>query len=201
MTHWQSELICTAFNRGQLPAPELPEVAFVGRSNVGKSTLINSLLNKKIAKTSSKPGKTRSLNFFSVKAALDFMLVDLPGYGYAAARMEERVGWWKLINDYFDTERRIMFVVHLIDFRHGMLDNDLELTEWLDSLDMPRQIVYTKGDKVPKGRAKQLYKKYVADGIVSIAPPLVTAGCNDSEVERLRQTIVQIIEDMRSGRL
>ncbi len=202
MTHWQSDLVCTAFNQRQLPEAELPEVAFVGRSNVGKSTLINALLGRRIAKVSSKPGKTRSLNFYRVEpggGANPFCLVDLPGYGYAARSRDERRDWWRFVNDYFSMERNLAFVVHLVDFRHGPLENDHELTAWLDAMDMPRLIVFTKGDKIPKGRRKGTYLKYINAGLVSVAPPPVTEGKNDAETDRLRALIVQIIREL--GRL
>jgi GTP-binding protein len=171
-------------------------VVFVGRSNVGKSTLINALLGRRIAKVSSTPGKTRSLNFYSVEAGGGFFLVDLPGYGYAARGRDERKGWWRLVNEYFGMERDIAFVVHLVDFRHGPLANDGDLTEWLDGMDMPRQVVFTKGDKISRGRQKGLYQKYMGDGLVSVLPPLVTSGVNDPEVERLRGFIIQIMEEL-----
>jgi GTP-binding protein len=196
LTHWKSELLCTAFNAGQLPAPQWPEVVFVGRSNVGKSTLINSLLGRKIAKVSSTPGKTRSLNFYTVESESVFALVDLPGYGYAARGKDERRGWWLLVNEYFGMKRDIAFVVHLVDFRHGPLANDDDLTAWLDGMDMPRQVVFTKGDKIPRGKGKVLYQKYVGGGLVSIAPPVVTSGKNDSEAERLRGLLIQIIHEL-----
>ncbi len=202
MIHWQSDLVCTAFNKGQLPEPELPEVAFVGRSNVGKSTLINALLARRLAKVSSKPGKTRSLNFYRVtpiKEGEPFCLVDLPGYGYAARSRDERRDWWRFVNDYFSMTRDIAFVVHLVDFRHGPLENDDELTAWLDAMDMPRLIVFTKGDKIPKGRRKGTYMKYMSAGLVSVAPPPITEGKNDAETDRLRGLIVQIIQEL--GRL
>lgn len=199
MTHWQSELLCTAFNTAQLPPPSLPEVAFVGRSNVGKSTLINALLGRRIAKVSSKPGKTRSLNFYRVApagGAAPFCLVDLPGYGYADRSRGERREWWRFVNDYFSSERNIAFVVHLVDFRHGPLDNDRELTAWLDAMDMPRLIVFTKGDKLPKGRRRGAYMKYMSSGLASVAPPLITEGKNDEETDRLRGLVTQIIREL-----
>ena len=204
MSRWKFELTCTAFNKSQLPAPDVPEIALVGRSNVGKSTLINALLNrtsKKIAHVSSTPGKTRSLNFYRVTAdspdACVFSLVDLPGYGYAARSRDERDSWWRLIDQYFGDDRPILFVVHLIDFRHGPLAADEELIEWLDRLDMPRLVVFTKGDKLPKGKAKSIYGKYMKDGLVSLAPPSVTCGKNDAEVERLRDVVEQAVRDLR----
>lgn len=199
MIHWQSDLLCTAFNKGQLPDPSFPEVAFVGRSNVGKSTLINALLGRRLAKVSSKPGKTRSLNFYKVtpgKDAAPFCLVDLPGYGYAERSRDERRDWWRFVNDYFSMERNIVFVAHLVDFRHGPLENDDELTAWLDAMDMPRLVVFTKGDKIPKGRRKGTYMKYLNAGLVSVAPSPITQGKNDAEMDRLRMLITQIIHEL-----
>ena len=198
MTAWKSELLCTAFNAAQLQQQRGPEVALLGRSNVGKSTLINALLARKLAKVSSKPGKTRSINFYEVSSG-GFFLVDLPGYGYAARGKDERQAWWRLINEYFGTERDIAFVVHLVDFRHGPLANDGELTAWLDGMDMPRLVVFTKGDKISRGRGKVMYDKYVGDGLVSIAPPVVTSGKNDAEAERLRRLVIQIIHELGSA--
>jgi GTP-binding protein len=206
LTHWQSETICTAFNGKQLPPAGLPEVVLLGRSNVGKSTLINALLgrlNKKVAYVSSKPGKTRSANFFKItRSGSDepenaFCLVDMPGYGYAARGKGERDNWWRLVNDYFRSDRDTSFAVHLIDFRHGPLKGDHELTEWLDALDLPRLVVFTKGDKVPRGRSRACYDKYVAPGLVSILPPIVTSGKNDEAAEELRLVIPTIIHRLR----
>ncbi len=174
----------------------MAEVPFVGRSNVGKSTLINALLGRKIAKVSSKPGKTRSVNFYRVDAGGGFCLVDLPGYGYAQRSRDERRAWWKLVGDYFGMGRDISFVVHLVDFRHGALANDRELTAWLDGMDMPRLVVFTKADKVPKGRARGLYMKYMGDGLVSLAPPPLTSGKNDAEMDRLRGLVLQILSEL-----
>lgn len=197
MSVWKSELYCTAFTKQQIPAPQSNEIVFVGRSNVGKSTLINSLLERKIAKVSSKPGKTRSINFYSVSTgAEDFTLVDIPGYGYAARGMDERRTWWRLIEDYFNSERPIRFVIHLMDFRHGPLANDNELTEWLDQMDMPRLVVFTKGDKISPGKRKGLYQQYMKAGLDSILPPFITSGTNDREMSALREGIKDILKEI-----
>ena len=208
MTHWQAETLCTAWNASQFPQAGMPEVVFLGRSNVGKSTLINALLNrlnKRVAFVSSKPGKTRSANFYKVcvpgaeSREKIFCLVDMPGYGYAARGRDEREEWWKLVNRYFSGGRDTVFALHLIDFRHGPLGGDIELTEWLDGLDMPRQIVFTKGDKVPRGRSKVFYGRYVNGGLVSILPPIVTCGKNDESAEHLREAVSRIIDELHNA--
>jgi len=197
MCAWKSELYCTAFNKQQLPPSNRPEIVFVGRSNVGKSTLINALLARKIAKVSSSPGKTRSINFYNVEAAERlFSLVDIPGYGYAARGHSERQAWWKLIDDYFGSGRNISFVVHLIDFRHGSLPNDCDLTKWLDAKGLLRLVVFTKGDKISPGRRNGLYQQYMRSGIVSVLPPFVTSGVDDQEMEALRRGITEILDEL-----
>jgi GTP-binding protein len=197
MALWKSELYCTAFNKSQLPPSAEPEIVFVGRSNVGKSTLINALLERKIAKVSAKPGKTRSINFYKINAGgLTFNLVDIPGYGYAARGFDERKSWWKLIDDYFNEGRNISYVVHLMDFRHGPLANDDELTAWLDELNMPRLVVFTKGDKISPGRRKGLYQQHMKMGIDSMLPPFITSGANDKEMDSLRCGIIDAMQEM-----
>lgn len=197
MSVWKSELFCTAFNRQQLPPPGPYEIVFVGRSNVGKSTLINALLGRRIAKVSSKPGKTRSINFYNVDAKPHkFSLVDLPGYGYAVRGLDERRSWWKLIDDYFSHDRPISYVVHLIDFRHGPLANDNELTAWLDRMEMPRIVVFTKGDKISHGKRKGQYNTIMRGGIDSVLPPFITCGVNDGEMAKLRDGIEEVLSEM-----
>ena len=198
MAAWKSELFCTAFTKEQLPPSTMDEVVFLGRSNVGKSTLMNALLNKKIAKVSSKPGKTRSINFYNVDSGNDkFSLVDIPGYGYAARGKDEKKVWWKLIEDYFSSDRQISFVVHLIDFRHGPLANDLELTDWLDHMNMPRLVVFTKGDKISPGKRKAQYNAIMRGGLDSVLPPFITSGVNDAEMNKLRGGIENVLTEMR----
>jgi len=198
MQNWKSELYCTAFNIAQLPPPQGYEIAFAGRSNAGKSTLVNALLGRKVAHVSSKPGKTRSINFYRVESDPPFCLVDLPGYGFAQRGKEERKNWWKFINAYFASERHVSFVVHLIDFRHGPLANDKDLTAWLDEMDMPRQIIFTKGDKVSRGKRKAVYSSYVKAGLDSLLPPFITSGVNDGEMEKVREGLLQILNEMIS---
>ena len=141
-----------------LPATGFPEIAFAGRSNVGKSSLINSLLGRhRLAKTSTTPGKTRTLNYYLVNRA--FYFVDLPGYGYARVSREERLGWQLLLEPYLLDRHPLCGVVQLIDLRHEPMDSDRELWEWLGYHDRPALIVLTKADKLPRGKAQASFSR------------------------------------------
>lgn len=133
----------------QLPVPEFAEVAFAGRSNVGKSSLINKLVNRRsLVKTSGRPGKTQSLNFFQVA---DFMyLVDLPGYGFARVSKEMQHHWQELISGYLQNRPTLRCVVVIIDIRHSLKNVDLELVNWLRQHSLPHLLVYTKTDKLSR---------------------------------------------------
>lgn len=138
----------------QIPKSVRPEVSFVGRSNVGKSSLINKLFNrKKLAKVSSTPGKTSTINFFTTDE-IDF--VDLPGYGYAKVSKSEKARWSEMINGYFDQYRYYALVLSLIDIRHPATKLDEQMVEFLTACQLPFMIVLTKADKVGKNQiAKQ----------------------------------------------
>ncbi|MBU0483474.1 MAG: ribosome biogenesis GTP-binding protein YihA/YsxC [Proteobacteria bacterium] len=139
--------VTSVFNVSQLPAPEYPEIAFAGRSNVGKSSLINRLLNRQsLVKVSARPGKTQSLNYFLVGEAL--YLVDLPGYGYAKVPKKMQAEWQGLISEYLENRATLRCVVVIVDLRHSTKPQDLELLNWLRSKDIPCLLVYTKRDKL-----------------------------------------------------
>jgi len=129
-----------------LPKSKLPEVVLCGRSNVGKSSFINCLLSSKTAKTSSQPGKTRSINYYLIDNK--FFFVDLPGFGYAKVSKSERDAWQKLIDDYFKSSSNIRLVLHLVDSRHEPTSLDLMLNEYLERLEMPYAVVMNKIDKL-----------------------------------------------------
>jgi GTP-binding protein len=136
---------------GWRPESRLPEVAFAGRSNVGKSSLINRLVNrKKLARVSNTPGRTREINFFRVND--DFVLVDLPGYGYARISKTTRAAWRPLIEGYLRGSRNLRGIVHLLDARHDPTQDDLQMLEFLADLEVPTIIVATKIDKLPRPR-------------------------------------------------
>ncbi len=137
----------------QLLPSDLPEIVFSGRSNVGKSSLINKLLNKRdLARVSSTPGKTATINFYRLIGA---RIVDLPGYGYAKRSGAEKKRWSELIEGYFRQGRNIALVVQLVDVRHSPSEQDLMMVEFLNSLGLPFVIVYTKCDKLKKGQLKE----------------------------------------------
>lgn len=139
--------VAGAANMDTLPADELPEVAFAGRSNVGKSSLVNALTGRKtLARTSDTPGRTQQLNFFSLGGRL--MLVDLPGYGYASAPKHLVKQWTRLIQDYLRGRPSLRRVLVLVDGRHGLKETDREVMELLDKAAVSYQIVLTKADKV-----------------------------------------------------
>jgi GTP-binding protein len=131
----------------KMPEKEIPEYAFIGRSNVGKSSLINYLsLRKSIAKTSKKPGKTQMLNLFEISK--DWALVDLPGYGYASIARKKRISWMKMIYDYLEYRKNLVNCFVLLDSRHTLQDIDRNFINWLGEKGIPFSIVFTKIDAI-----------------------------------------------------
>ena len=146
----KAEIIISAVKEEQYPNMKLPELAIAGRSNVGKSSFINKLLNrKKLARTSSKPGRTRTINFFNVEDT--FIMVDVPGYGYAKVSKGELEKWSQMMENYFSTREELVTTVLLVDFRHKPTAQDVQMYEYLKYLELPVLIVATKADKVKRG--------------------------------------------------
>lgn len=148
------DFVTSATRNDQYPVSDLPEVAFVGRSNVGKSSIINSMLNRKsLVKVSSKPGKTRLINFFIVNEEL--MLVDLPGYGYAAVSQSEKQKWGKMIEEYLTTRENLRSVVLLVDIRHKPTGDDMLMYDFIKHYRGRVIVVATKLDKIKKSELKK----------------------------------------------
>jgi GTP-binding protein len=154
-----AEFVTSAVSPAQYPADVGGEVAFVGRSNVGKSSLINALLNRRgLAKTSSTPGKTRTINFFRINGTFGF--VDLPGYGFAQVSRTERAAWGPMVGQFFETRQTLRGVVQLIDVRHPPTADDQRTRGWLLQWQRPLLVVATKVDKIGRpqrpGHLKQI---------------------------------------------
>ena len=158
-----TEFIKSAFQEDDWPKDPRPEIAFMGRSNVGKSSLINSLLRTHgLARTSSTPGRTQSLNFFLINDQFSF--VDLPGFGYARVPKVIKSTWGDMVTSYLAKRSQLMLSIHIVDSRHEPTNLDLQLHEWLRHTAKPRLIVATKSDKLSNnelresmGRAKRLF--------------------------------------------
>jgi len=142
-----SDFITGAVDKKQFPIDNLPEIAFVGRSNVGKSSLINNLLNRKaLARIGNTPGKTREINFFLINEA--FRFVDLPGFGFAKVSKKEKARWRQYIESYLCSQRNIKAIVHVVDARHPGLENDLVMADFLNNAELLSCIVANKVDKL-----------------------------------------------------
>ena len=178
-----------------LPLTDLPEIAFVGRSNVGKSSLINALCNRKdLAKTSQVPGKTKMLNFFLISET--FYLVDLPGYGYAKAAKGEIKAWNYLIYLYLKGRAPLKTVFLLMDSRHGPKKNDLEFMQFLDEMAVPYQIILTKIDKISEAKVSSLTEetqKLLSTHPAAYPTVLATSSEKKQGITSLQERIYDLI--------
>lgn len=146
-----AEIVISAVKPEQYPDSSLPEFALAGRSNVGKSSFINKMLNRKaLARISSKPGKTQTLNFYIIEDSLYF--VDVPGYGYAKVSKTERAAWGKMIETYITTRKQLKAVILIVDLRHPPSADDRMMYDFLKHYQIPCIVIATKADKIPKGK-------------------------------------------------
>lgn len=155
MKSHQIELEISAVRPTQYPTDQLPEIAFVGRSNVGKSSLVNSLTGRKnFARTSNQPGKTQTLNFYTIDQ--NWRIVDVPGYGYAKVSKKQRAEWGRMIETYLTQRENLRGVVSLIDGRHAPMILDKQMVEFLHYYQLPVLVVATKTDKVPRNQRNKI---------------------------------------------
>ena len=177
----------------QFPRDGRPEFAFAGRSNVGKSTLLNALMGRKgLAKTSSTPGKTQTLNFFDINSQIYF--VDLPGYGYAKVPKDLKAQWNRVMLDYLSNRKELCMVAALIDARHKPTELDIQMIDLLDDAEKPTLIVATKIDKLKRGqRAKQMKLIRESLGLDEDALVLPFSGVSGEGVRELWQVIDDIL--------
>ncbi|BAI81298.1 GTP-binding protein [Deferribacter desulfuricans SSM1] len=163
----KAEYIKSAVYEKDYPDTDLPEIAFVGRSNVGKSSMINTLVNrKKLVKVSQKPGKTRTINFFNINDELIF--VDLPGYGYAKVSKKDRELWKVMIETYLTKRSQLKAVVLIIDIRVGPTNDDKLMYEWFMAYNVPTIVAFTKCDKLSNNKIQKqlaIIKKEFGDGL------------------------------------
>ena len=186
--------IASAVRRDQYPEQRHPEVAFIGRSNVGKSSLINSLTRiRQLARVSSKPGKTQTINFYELLLRIDggeqrhpVHLVDLPGYGYAKAARASRKVWAKFIEEYFLHSEKLRFVCLLLDIRHTPMASDQKMFSWLVAHDIPVLVIATKADKIGKNaRSARIAQIQQTLGVPALTILPYAAPKNDGRLELL----------------
>ena len=147
----------SAVRKEQFPTDGLPQVALVGRSNVGKSSMINTLLNRKnFARVSQTPGKTRTINFFMINK--EFYLVDLPGYGYAKLSKQEKASWGKIMEEYFGNSENLLHIFLLVDIRHEPKPDDKTMMEYIRYHNIPASVIATKADKLTRNHQNQSVK-------------------------------------------
>lgn len=196
----KSDYAASAVGKAQYPEEKLPEFAFIGRSNVGKSSLINSLCNRKnLARTSQTPGKTQTINFFRITFKVDgdyanMHFVDLPGYGYAKTSKINRRVWAKFIEEYLLKSPNLKFVCQLVDMRHPLMDSDKKFFDWLVEKNLPVLVIATKADKLSKTEQKKQIALLEKSFGIEELPILPYSSKTNSGRAELLQTIFDSLQ-------
>ena len=191
------ETVCGITSK--LPVNNLPEIAFAGKSNVGKSSLINTLVNrKKLARTSGQPGKTQTINFYNINR--EFYIVDLPGYGYAKVSRSVSAKWGPMIEKYLHSSRQLRMVFLLIDIRHKPGDNDIQMYRWILSNGFSPVIIATKADKIKRAQLKKQMSLIrstlkVVEGVPMIAFSAETRQGKDEIWNLIREYVLEEEEE------
>lgn len=194
----QAEYSISAVTSSQCPQGGEKEIALVGRSNVGKSSLINKIINRRgLARTSGQPGKTRTLNFYHINEAWYF--VDLPGYGYAKVSKSIQQSWGKFINDYLAERNELVGIIMIIDIRHPPTKDDVTMYQWIKQSGLPYLLVVTKADKIARGKWLKhkmiIQEKLDVQGDSSLVCFSATSGQGVEEVKNWLQKCLEIQED------
>lgn len=185
-----AEFVLSAVMPSHFPEDNLPDIALVGRSNVGKSSLINTITNRKaLAKTSSTPGKTRQINFYRINN--EFHIVDLPGYGFARVSKHEKKSWKQMIEEYFEARENIKAVLVILDVRHKPSKEDIMVFEWLADIGIPIIPVITKIDKVSRNNLPK-HIKAIKDVMPTEGFMLFSAVTRDGKIE-IGKRIVEML--------
>ena len=188
----KAEFVISNTEVAKCPPAELPEYAFIGRSNVGKSSLINMLTNRKgLAKTSGKPGKTQLINHFLIDE--NWYLVDLPGYGYAKVSKSIKSSFQKIIRSYLEQRQNLVFTFVLVDVRHEPQKADLEFMEWLGKKQIPFGIIFTKADKISSSVLNKNLSKYKRD-MLKFWEEMPISFVTSSESGAGKEDVVNFIE-------
>lgn len=188
-----AEFIISAASPKQYPAGDLPEIALAGRSNVGKSSFINRMVNRKsLARTSQKPGKTQTLNYYLINDA--FYFVDVPGYGFAQVSKSERASWGKMIETYLLERKQLKCVIQIVDIRHEPTADDRMMMDFLKYYQLPTIVIATKADKISRGKWNK-HLKQIRDGLqLEKGTPLIPFSAKTGEgKEEAWQVIRQYI--------
>lgn len=195
INYQNSSLFQVAGFSGQFPQTDLPHIVISGKSNVGKSSLINAICNNKnLARTSSSPGKTRQVIFYLIDQL--FYLVDLPGYGYAKASYAEQEKFSDLTNQYLNSEPNINLIVQLIDIRHKPSKDDLKMIEWISFSGIPYIVVLTKADKLKRSKLKpqiETIRRSLSLELREDFNPIVTSSINKQGISELKSAFEQVI--------
>jgi len=196
----KAEFVKSSSKYQECPEDNLPEHALIGRSNVGKSSLLNCLTSRKnLAKTSQKPGKTRLINHFLINE--EWYLVDLPGYGWAQASKEDRKQWKNMIDNYLTSRSNLQCVLLLIDIRHAAQKNDLQFIENMADKEVPFVIIFTKADKISKNQAAQniaKYRKVLLKDWESMPTYFITSSMDSRGIDELLNYLVEINQQWES---